>query len=171
MSHIASLITMKIRIFQKMTAILPVIALVAISALTLAPQANAAEGWETDLAKAKATAKASGKMLLIDFTGSDWCPPCMALNKRVLSQKEFIDEASKKFVLVELDFPKKKKLPEAQAAANEAASQTYNIEYFPTIVLTDADGKEFARLNSGDFPDIAASLKTLNTKLEDKDML
>jgi len=89
----------------------------------------------------------------------------------VLSKKEFIDEASKKFVLVELDFPRKKKLPEAQAEANEAASQTYNIEYFPTIVLTDADGKEIARLSSRDMPDIAGSLKVLNAKLEEKDML
>ena len=85
----------------------------------------------------------------------------------MLSKKEFIDEASKKFVLVELDFPRKKKLPEAQAEANEAASQTYNIEYFPT----DADGKEFARLSSRDMPDIAGSLKVLNAKLEEKDML
>lgn len=63
---------MKNRTLQKMTAILPIIALVAISAFTLAPKANAAEGWETDLEKAKATAKASSRPLLINFTGSDW---------------------------------------------------------------------------------------------------
>lgn len=89
----------------------------------------------------------------------------------MLSKKEFITEATKKFVLVELDFPRKTKLPEAQAAANEKAAQTYKIKYFPTIILTDADGKEFARLSSGDMPDIAASLKALNEKLEEKDML
>jgi len=55
-----------------MTAILPVMAFVAISVMTIAPHANAAEGWETDLEKAKATAKAGGKSLLINFTGSDW---------------------------------------------------------------------------------------------------
>jgi len=63
---------MKNNIFQKMTAILPVMAFVAISVMTIAPHANAAEGWETDLEKAKATAKAGGKSLLINFTGSDW---------------------------------------------------------------------------------------------------
>lgn len=63
---------MRNRTFLKMTAVLPLIALVAISSFALAPKANAAEGWETDLEKAKATAKASDKSLLINFTGSDW---------------------------------------------------------------------------------------------------
>lgn len=63
---------MKNRTSKKMMAIIPVIALIAISAFVLAPKANAGEGWETDLVKAKATAKADGKSLLINFTGSDW---------------------------------------------------------------------------------------------------
>ena len=89
----------------------------------------------------------------------------------MLSKKEFITEASKKFVLVELDFPRKKKLPEAEAAANEKASEDYKIEYFPTLVITDADGKEYARGGGGDMPDIATALKWLNAKAEEKDML
>ncbi len=63
---------MKKHSLQKMTAIFSVIALVAISMFALAPKANAGEGWETDLQKAKATAKAGDKSLLINFTGSDW---------------------------------------------------------------------------------------------------
>jgi len=89
----------------------------------------------------------------------------------VLSKKEFITEASKKYVLVELDFPRKKKLPEAEAEANEKASEVYKIRYFPTLILTDAEGKEFARGGGGDMPDIAAALKWLNAKAEEKDML
>lgn len=162
---------MKNQPFIKLTTIIPVIALMAISVFAIIPKANAGEGWETDLEKAKATAKASGKSLLLDFTGSDWCGPCIALKKRVLSQKEFIEEASKKFVLVELDFPRKKKLPEAEAAANEEASKKYNIEYFPTLILTDAEGKEYARGGGGDMPDVEAALKWLNAKAEEKDML
>ncbi len=63
---------MKNRTFQKMTAIFPVIALALFSTFALIPKANAGEAWETDLAKAKVTAKASDKSMLLLFTGSDW---------------------------------------------------------------------------------------------------
>src|SRR5262245_55081600 len=68
----------------------------------------AAEGWNENFDKALAQAKTEKKMVLMDFTGSDWCPPCKKLAKDVFSQKEFADYAKDKLVLVELDFPQAK---------------------------------------------------------------
>src|SRR6516165_8692992 len=77
-------------------------------------------GWLTDLPKAQAKAKAENKLVLMDFNGSDWCPPCKALRKNVLSTKEFEDYAKKNLVLVDVDFPRSKELPANQKKANEA---------------------------------------------------
>ena len=104
---------------------------------------RAAEGeWLTDLPKAQAKAKAEKKMVLIDFTGSDWCPPCKALSKNVLTSKEFIEFASKNLVLVELDFPNRKPQAEALKKANAALSEKFKIEGYPTVIVLDSAGKE-----------------------------
>ena len=60
--------------------------------------------WLTDLPKAQAEAKTENKLVLIDFTGSDWCPWCIKLDKETLSQPEFADYAAKNLVLVKVDF-------------------------------------------------------------------
>ena len=75
----------------------------------LTSSAFAADGWETDYEKALAKAKAENKHVFLDFTGSDWCGPCIELRKRVLSSKEFADYAAKNLVLVEIDYPQRKK--------------------------------------------------------------
>jgi thioredoxin-related protein len=102
-----------------------------------------AEDWFTDFRAAKAQAKKEKKDLFVLFTGSDWCPPCVALEQTVLSKKEFLTPVKKSFVLVKLDFPKKKKLPEAEAQANEALAEKYKIEGFPTFLLMTTDGEEY----------------------------
>ena len=76
-----------------------------VAALTASAFASTPEGWSTDLEKAFAQAKAEKKSVLVEFTGSDWCPPCIAMRKNVFSTKEFVDGAAKKYILVELDFP------------------------------------------------------------------
>ncbi len=109
-------------------------------------QLRAAEGqWLTDLAKAQAKAKAEKKLVLLDFTGSDWCPPCKALHKNVLTAKEFIDFAGKHLVLVELDFPNSKPQSEELKKANKALSEKFKIEGFPTVIVLDGEGKELSR--------------------------
>jgi protein disulfide-isomerase len=117
------------------------IACLALMQATLAAEAT----WLTDLDKAKATAKEEKKLVLLDFTGSDWCPPCKALHKNVLSSKEFADFAKDNLVLVEVDFPQQKKLPEAQKKANETLAKEFKIEGFPTIVVLDPDGKQLSK--------------------------
>ena len=68
----------------------------------------AAEGWITDMDAAKKQAAEQKKDLMIEFTGSDWCPPCMQLRANVFSKPDFQKEAQKNFVLVELDYPRGK---------------------------------------------------------------
>ena len=104
--------------------------------------AGAEEAWLTDLPKAQAEAKADHKLVLMDFNGSDWCPPCKALRKTVLSSPEFMEYARKNLVLVDVDFPHHKELPKAQKDANEALAQKYGVEGFPTVIVLNGNGKE-----------------------------
>lgn len=115
-----------------------------VSALALY-SASAGE-WLTDLPKAQAEAKKDGKLVMLDFTGSDWCGWCMKLKKEVFDLKEFKDYADKKLVLVEVDFPQKKKLSADQVKANDALQAKYKIEGYPTIIVLDGDGKKVGQL-------------------------
>lgn len=101
--------------------------------------------WQTDFAAAKVKAAKEHKLLLIDFTGSDWCGWCKKLKKEVFSQKLFQEQAPKDFILVELDFPQKTKLAEKLTAQNRALAKTYGISGYPSIILADAEGVELAR--------------------------
>ena len=129
--------------------------------------AKTPDGWTSDLEKALAKAKTEKKCVLVEFTGSDWCPPCIAMRKNVFSKKEFIDAASKKYILVELDFPKGDK---ALAEKNQPLALKYKIEGFPTVVLLTAEGKEFNRFFAAQFPKTEDFLKHLNKALENKDL-
>ncbi len=107
------------------------------------------EGWTQDFDAAKATAAKDKKDLLIDFTGSDWCGWCIKLNDEVFSKDAFKNAAPKDFVLVELDFPRKPENTAKQSAEtkarNEALSEQFGIEGFPTIILADAAGRPYAK--------------------------
>src|SRR5690606_26472308 len=108
--------------------------------------ASAADGaWLTDFNKAKQQAKQENKAVLLDFTGSDWCPPCKKLAKDVFSTQEFKDFAKGKLVLVEVDFPSQKKLSDEQKQANEKLKEEFKIRAYPTIVVLDSSGKELDR--------------------------
>ena len=110
-------------------------------------QAGAAElQWTTDLAKAQAQAKKENKLVMLDFTGSDWCGWCIKLNKDVFSTKEFADYASKNLVLVEVDFPRHKELSAEQKKANQTLQEKYKIEGYPTIIVLNAEGKKLGDL-------------------------
>jgi thioredoxin-related protein len=69
------------------------------------------------------------------------------LHKKVLPKKEFTDYAKKNLVLVEVDFPMKKKLPDSQVKANEALMEKFKIEGFPTLLLLDGDGKRLGKVD------------------------
>jgi thioredoxin-related protein len=101
--------------------------------------------WLTSLPKAMEQAKTEKKMVLLDFTGSDWCPPCKNLHKTVLTSEEFSKFAKDNLVLVELDFPKSKPQSDELKAANKELSKKYGIRGYPTIIVLDAEGKELFR--------------------------
>jgi len=110
-------------------------------------QLNAAEGkWQTDLPKAQAQAKAEKKMVMMDFTGSDWCGWCIKLHKEVFSQQEFIDYAKANLVLVEVDFPNRKPQTDELKKANGALQRKYAIKGYPTIIVLDGEGKKVGEL-------------------------
>ncbi|MGZ4972475.1 MAG: thioredoxin family protein [Limisphaerales bacterium] len=96
--------------------------------------------WQTDLTKAQAQAKKENKLVLLDFTGSDWCGWCIKLNHDTFSKPEWATYAKTNLVLVEVDFPRSKELPESQKTANDALQKKYKVEGFPTIVVVKPDG-------------------------------
>ena len=109
-------------------------------------QARAAEPqWLTDMAKAQAQAQAEKKMLLMDFTGSDWCGWCIKFDKEVLSSPEFKEYAATNLVLVVVDFPHNKPQSSALKEANHVLGQKYKVDGYPTFVVLDKNGKEIGR--------------------------
>lgn len=100
----------------------------------------------TDFAKAQAQAKAENKLLLLDFTGSDWCGWCQIMEKEVFSQPAFAEYAKKNLVLVRLDFPRAKPLADEVKAQNRALAEQFGIRGFPSIVMLTGDGKPLALL-------------------------
>jgi thioredoxin-related protein len=101
--------------------------------------------WITDFAKAQTLAVREQKLLLMDFTGSDWCQPCKNLKRYLLETREFADYASSNLVLLEVDFPRWTSLPEPQKKANEALQAEYAVEGFPTLILLAPQGKVIGR--------------------------
>lgn len=104
------------------------------------------EGWTSDFDAAKARAAKEGKDLLIDFTGSDWCGWCIKLDKEVFQHDEFKAGVKDKFVLVELDFPRdKSKIDKATQQQNKELGKTYAVRGYPSIMLTNAKGRPYAK--------------------------
>lgn len=104
------------------------------------------DDWMIDFEAAKKKAAAEGKDLLIDFTGSDWCGWCIKLNKEVFQHDPFKKGVADKYVLVELDFPNdKSKLSKETQAQNAKLQDTYQVQGFPTILITDAEGMPYAK--------------------------
>ena len=101
--------------------------------------------WTTDLPAAQAQAKKDKKLVLVNFTGSDWCGWCKKLQAEVFTTKEFGAYAKDKLVLVEIDFPNQKKQSAELKKANEALQEKYKASGFPTIVALNGDGKEVWR--------------------------
>lgn len=125
------------------------IILSALSALAFCAAAFAAEAWTSDYAAAVASAKKADKPVLVLFTGSDWCPPCMYMERNVFPSKEFAAFAEKNLVLVKVEFLRNSPQPDAVRAANSALAEKFGIEGFPTTVILSPDGKEIARRVGG----------------------
>jgi len=99
--------------------------------------------WQTDFEKAKQVAKEKHQLILLNFSGSDWCGPCIRMKKEIFEDEQFSKMADSKLVLVNADFPRNKKnqLKKEIKKQNEALADKYNPQgKFPFTLLLDADG-------------------------------
>jgi protein disulfide-isomerase len=96
--------------------------------------------WMTSLPDAKAKAEKEKKLLLLDFTGSDWCGWCKKLDAETFSKPEFAEYASNHLVLVQIDFPANKPQSDELKAANKALGTKYGISGYPTLLAMKPDG-------------------------------
>ena len=115
-------------------------------------------GWDDNYDKALAEAKADNKLVLLDFTGSDWCGYCMQLDSEVFSKSDFKKFAKENLVLVELDFPQGKRQTKKLVEQNAALKDKFEISGYPTLILVDGEGNLQARWG-GYSKDFLAKLK------------
>ena len=139
---------------QRLRFLLPAVAIAAALAVSCSKKeetpvktadtsaSNAAKpGWLTSYEEAQKEAQVGNKLLLLDFTGSDWCGWCIMLDREVFSKPEFKEYAKKNLVLLELDFPKKKKMPAEIIKQNQQLAMQYQIMSFPTVVVLNGSGQ------------------------------
>lgn len=112
--------------------------------------AQAAEGWLTDLPVAMRKAEAEKKLVLIDFTGSDWCSACVQLRRHVLDNPDFRAYADERFVLMEVDLPRRKSFDPELRAKNEAIAARYHVAAYPTIMVVTPQGRVLGGFQEGD---------------------
>ena len=101
--------------------------------------------WGTDVRSAMKQAAKENRWLVIEFTGLDWCAPCMALRDNALKTPEFEAFAKGHLVLVELDFPKRRPQSPGQQAHNATYQRKFNVDGFPTLLVLRPDGSEATR--------------------------
>jgi thioredoxin-related protein len=124
--------------------------------------------WQTDLYKAQELAAAESKSIVLVFQGSDWCAPCIKLDKQIWSDPEFQAYAKDHFVMLKADFPRRKKnaLSEEQTKANAALAEKYNQQgFFPLVVLLDPEGSVlgttgYKQVSVQEYIDILNSLRS-----------
>lgn len=102
--------------------------------------------WSENYDDAIAQAKKEDKLVLVNFTGSDWCGWCIKLDKEVFSQEDFKKYADENLVLLKLDFPRNVPQEKEVVAQNEKLAKQYGIRGFPTIVMLNGKEKEVGRL-------------------------
>jgi thioredoxin-related protein len=103
-----------------------------------------AQNWQTDLETAQKMSKENHQNIILVFSGSDWCAPCMKLENEIWSSDEFKTYSKDHFILLKADFPRRKqnKLSKEQQEKNNQLAETYNLQgYFPLVVVLDSEGK------------------------------
>ncbi|MCO6493650.1 MAG: thioredoxin family protein [Phaeodactylibacter sp.] len=91
------------------------------------------EGWLVDIDQAYALSQKTGKPIMANFTGSDWCGWCKKLTANVFSQPEFKKWANKNVILLELDFPRRKQIPDEIRQQNYSLQQAFQVRGYPTV--------------------------------------
>jgi thioredoxin-related protein len=130
--------------FAKSHLVLTAFILVSSSLETLG-----AATWFDDLSRAQAQARAQGKFVLVNFTGSDWCGWCIKLRKEVFLKPEFESYAASNLVLLEIDFPRRKALPPSVQQNNHKLAERFQVQGYPTLIVLDSQGRKLGRVSYG----------------------
>ena len=96
-------------------------------------------GWLVDLEEAYQKSQQSGKPIMANFTGSDWCGWCKRLTAAVFSKSEFQSWAKDNVILLELDFPRRTKIPDKYRSQNASLQQAFKVTGFPTVWVFHLD--------------------------------
>ena len=102
-----------------------------------------AQDWLTNFTEAKNQASLNNKNIVLVFQGSDWCAPCIKLDKQVWSTKEFQELANDHFIMLQADFPRKKsnQISKYLQEQNSKLAEQYNVQgYFPLVVVLNNEG-------------------------------
>lgn len=118
--------------------------IVALIVMIVSVNTIIAQEWQTDINVAKEIATKESKPIILVFQGSDWCAPCIKLDREIWSTDAFKKYASENYVMLKADFPRKKNnaLSEKQTKANALLAEKYNKQgFFPFVVILDSNGK------------------------------
>ena len=104
-------------------------------------------GWTENYAQAVQAAERSGRLILADFTGSDWCHWCQRLEREVFATERFHAWSDERFVFLKVDFPHNRTLPEGLAKQNAQLNEQYSkyVQGFPTVLVLSPDGRVLAK--------------------------
>ncbi|MFD2726628.1 thioredoxin family protein [Hyunsoonleella rubra] len=118
--------------------------IVALLVMVVSVSTTMAQEWQTDINVAKEIASKESKPIILVFQGSDWCAPCIKLDREIWSTDTFKEYAKENYVMLKADFPRKKKniLSEKQTKSNALLAEKYNKQgFFPFVVVLDSNGK------------------------------
>jgi uncharacterized protein YyaL (SSP411 family) len=122
--------------------------------------------WQTDFEKARQSASAEHKLIVLNFSGSDWCGPCIRMHNEIFESNDFTQYAGQHLILVNADFPrlKKNQLPKDQQRKNDQLADVYNKEgIFPLTLLLTPDGRVLKKWEG--FPNVSAGQFTNEVKV------
>lgn len=118
--------------------------IVALLVMVVCASTTMAQEWQTDINVAKEIASKESKPIILVFQGSDWCAPCIKLDREIWSTDTFKKYAKENYIMLKADFPRRKKnaLSEVKTKANALLAEKYNKQgFFPFVVVLDSNGK------------------------------
>jgi len=140
-------------------------------ATTITLASASAGSWLTDIKAAQDQARSQNKLILVNFTGSDWCPWCIRLKNEVFSKPEFASFADENLVLLEVDFPRQKPMSPEVKKANGKLADNYKVGGYPSVHVLDADGQSLGQtgyLPGGPNPFVAKIKSIAGDRLQPK---
>ena len=140
--------------------------LITLALFLLMCQFSFSQNWLTDFSKAKEISKKEQKKIVLVFSGSDWCGPCIKLDAYIWKNTEFKEYANENLVMLKADFPRKKKnkLSAEQQVHNDKLAEKYRAQ-FPLVAVLNFEGKVLGRIGfkkkyaPQDYIDFIAALK------------